>query len=332
MKLNFNVRTLTSVTALAFIVSSCGEDFSAVQNFGELSGSVRETSIGVSNDIYASCIRSINFISLNSPNSLAVREQQEETCNEESKPAVASTIAVNAILIGYIEALGKLGNNKVASPAQSISDLGKSLRQLKIPLGSNKFFQLDGTSVDAGTKIVTFLAKALTDGFRQERIKQTVLCTNNDIQAYSKGLQALVQDGYSGVLVAEKLQIRAYYTSLIGDLTLKKASPLDFDNLRDKLTRDIQVVQQKEQNARDYLDVLRTTAETHQGLYEIFLGKGKSKISSAELTTLCKDFFANSKDTQLANNKAVLKPNESREANKLIVQYRKDLERLTSRK
>ncbi len=248
---------------------------------------------------------------------------------KESQPTAELATSANSILIDYIESLGRLANNQIASPSQSIGDFGKALKQLKIPLGDGKSFQFTSTDVDAGTKIAASLANALTNRFRRDKIKPTVLCTNNDIKTYTSGLEAMVEDGYLGVLEIEKRQVRGYYTSLITEMQINKANPLDFDNLRDKLSRDVRVVQQKESDARTYVSVLRRTAKAHQDLYNLFVGEGKSQINSTELAGICKNFFVNTENGQSSDSKTTLKPDEVRAANKIILQYEEDIKHLT---
>lgn len=322
------IHSTINLALLTLLVTGCGQDLSAVKTFGETAGKVKEASKEISQDIYKSCLRSLNYIPLNDPtNIFTERDKADEKCNRENKPSADSVIEANNILITYIETLGKLADNSVASPKENLNNLGESLKKLKVPLANGENFQLKEVDVDAGVKIITFISNAVTKEFRQKQIKQAVLCTNSDIQQYVNGLKTIFQNGYvDGILPVEELRIRSYYTTVINELKLQRASALDFDGLKDKITRDIQVVQDKKTSAEDYIEFLTSTATTHQNLYEIFLGKDKSRISSVELTKLCKDFSTVPPDQQGSNSKAILKPDEIRNAKQVILKYKANIE------
>ncbi len=324
------IHSTINLALLTLLVGGCGQDLSAVKTFGETAGKVKEASQEISQDIYNSCLRSLNYIPLNDPNNIFTeRDKAEEKCNRENQPSADSVIEANRILLTYIETLGKLADNNLASPKENLTNLGESLKNLKVPLDNGQNFQLKEADVNAGIQIINFLSNAITKEFRRKQIKRAVLCTNSDIQQYISGLKTIFQNGYiDGILPVEELRIRSYYTTVINDLKLQRASALDFDGLKDKITRDTQLVQDKKMNAKNYIEFLNSTAITHQNLYKIFLGKDKSQISSPELTKLCSDFFTVPPDQQPANSKTILKSDEIKNAREVILKYKANIEPL----
>lgn len=111
------IRSTISFTLLTIIISGCGKDLSAVKDFGETATQAKNASQEISQDIYQSCLRSLNYIPLNQPNNVFTeREQREKICNSQNQPSAVSVSKANEILIGYMETLGKLADNNIASP------------------------------------------------------------------------------------------------------------------------------------------------------------------------------------------------------------------------
>lgn len=130
------------------------------------------------------------------------------------------------------------------------------------------------------------------------------------------------------ILTVEQLGMQSYYTTIINGLKLSDANPLDYVELKDKIARDIQIVQVQKIKADNYVEFLNATAETHNELYEGFLGKNKSKISPSELTEICQDFFTIPPEEQAKNSKANLKREDIRNARKVLLNYKANIQPL----
>ncbi|MBP5975593.1 hypothetical protein HW132_23360 [Brasilonema sp. CT11] len=320
-------RAIFALVPLALLLNSCGRDFPSVKNVGKMADTLDQKSSEIANDIYNSCITRTKYMSFltekGSSGSFPERQREEQTCDDLNKPAVAKVKDANSVLVKYVIALGKLASDDTVSFDKNFTALDESLNNLKISQSNGQLFSLKGPDVDAGINIAKFLTNAFTRGFRREKLKKAILCTDKDIQTYigatsdvkdstsnqpaTGGLIALTKQAYvNGILTAEEGQIRTYFTDYIGGLTpVSETHTLDFITLEEKYNNAMDSIRVRRDAAEKYIQTLQTIATLHSNLKKEFQGKGKDQIDDAQLPNYCQDLYTANADKAATKEKAV---------------------------
>ena len=350
MKINFKpIRAIVALVPFALLLNSCGRDFPSVQKLGKMTTELEQLSSGIANDIYNSCItrtKYISFLSTSklseiSPDPFLLREQQQKDCDDNNKPTAISVKAANTLVINYIQSLGKLATGDTVSFDKNLNSLADSLKNLK-----GKGFSVNGSDVDAGISIGRFLLNATTREFRREKIKQAVLCIDKDIQTYigqvstpsgkesvsnqpeTGGLIALTQKAYiDGILKIEEEQIKTYFSDYIVAMPPPQAHALDFLKLDEDYNKAIDSLRNRREGAQNYIEILTQIAQMHAELKENFQGKGKDRLSDAQLQDYCQNIYTE-KAEKVAKEKAVISNDEIQRVGNIVSEHTKNIDTL----
>ncbi len=314
MKQNFSKfhKTLLLI-GLSFLISSCGRDIPAFDDVNQAVDSLADAANNISEDMYGSCIRATQFFG--TPGSATIfseREPEEKFCDDNYVQISAVMGNANGVLIDYMNTLvlvarGESKKGKAISFDESYKNLGDSLINLKFPSSRNSEPQavFQPEEVQAGVAIAKFLTNLFTKEMRRSKLKQAILCTDNDIQAYIKGkgavegqpepggLIAIANKVYVGGLLAEEeISIRTYFSesiALFGD-ELKK-NPLEFMTLEEKYNKAMDLVRDRKQEAQTYTEILRNLASLHASLKEEFAKDGDVPLTGEKFDKYCQNIF-----------------------------------------
>ncbi|MBW4503867.1 MAG: hypothetical protein KME57_30980 [Scytonema hyalinum WJT4-NPBG1] len=86
----------------------------------------------------------------------------------------------------------------------------------------------------------------------------------------------------------------------------------------------MKIVQEKKDNAQNYIDVLKATAQAHSRLKDVFKGTGKDAINTEEIKQLCQSVLAERENDLEKNNlstKLDLKESEMIKAQEILSEY-----------
>lgn len=234
-------------------------------------------------------------------------DQQEKRRRKQRK----ALLDIQKVIAEYMEVLGELAADEPVSYDKSIGSLVDSLQATKA---------LDASEIQAFKAIGTLLGKAWMDAYRQKKLNEVITKANEPLQKLVLAETRFVEC-YINNLDAEKVSITRYYGKFIisavqetlksegwghnviktqmkaydqhyGDMVIdelnKSIDPsrqgiliLVREHMHDKLA----AISRKQENARNYLKVLKEIGEAHQKLYD-----GRNKLTSPELLAEIKGY------------------------------------------
>lgn len=320
---------------VTILLNSCGRDFKSVENFvNNHQVAIKNSSDLLAQDIYESCLRRVNYTMLTARNGIETRENTLQGCNSENKPNISRVKSANSVLLDYMKQLGQVASGKTVSFDENITDLQTALINLKV--GS---FTLPKTTVQAGINVFQILVNALSKEKRGRALKKAILCTDDSLQSYitgnstfkenqqqNGGLINIAQDGYiDGILEIEKTQINNYYETYFATLRTSTQPQIAVAlEVEKDYNEAMTIVQEKKDNAQNYIDVLQATAKAHSQLKDVFQGRGKDAISTEEIKQLCQPVLAereNDLETNNLSTKLDLKESEMIKAQEILSEY-----------
>lgn len=337
MKHNFHkvLKLFVLFIPVTILLNSCGRDFKSVENFvNNHHAAIKNSSDLVAQDIYDSCLRRVNYIILTASNGIETRENTLQGCNSDNKPNIKEVKSANSVLLNYMTQLGQVASGKTVSFDENITDLQTALTNLKV--GS---FTLPKTTVQAGINVFQIFANALSKEKRGRSLKKAILCADDSLQIYIKGNSSLkdnqqqnggliniAQEGYiDGILEIEKTQINGYYQTYFATLRTSTEPQIAVAlEVEKDYNEAMKIVQEKKDNAQNYIDVLKATAQAHSRLKDVFKGTGKDAISTEEIKQLCQSVLAERENDLEKNNlstKLDLKESEMIKAQEILSEY-----------
>lgn len=206
MKSKISIKVLVSIIPLTVFLSGCGEILKKANIFAnQYQSNLQNFSSNISEDIYKSCIRRLQYINLSTKDSLNEEELSEDQriglraetlkdCNDLNKNSQIKVQNANSILIEYITKIGELASGKRSGKDTSFTEFDKninalsdSISGLKIPIGEGKFFQPPDDFVKTGKSILQVLADTITTAKREHAIKRAILCSDTSFYYYITG-------------------------------------------------------------------------------------------------------------------------------------------------
>ncbi|WP_375500260.1 hypothetical protein [uncultured Nostoc sp.] len=273
----------TSLTLLAvtFFLVSCGTtgaDIKAAQELAKLRGQAITIFPEMANDVYQSCRRTAELSLLNIPTENfgeidKDRKGAREICKGNPAAASQSLNDVNALILDYLDALGKLASDNIINYDKNLDEINNSLRSLP---GLTQEEQKN--AVDAGTEIAKFLFRIATEAYRRDQLKSVIIGTNDYLQTLSTALEKAVTKGYiNGVLENEQAALDNYYRYYLGrilsapqteSVSAQTTTEHTFDQDWKKANSSIEA---KKDFAKDYLFLLKNIAADHQKLKGMYV-------------------------------------------------------------
>ncbi len=327
---SFKIPKIFSMLPLALLLGSCGNNFQNIEEFALTSAVIQDSSAKMATDIYQSCQRQIKYnTSEFFPDIVGIPkiEAQGKECSKD-REAAEIVNNVNSVLIGYMVALGQLASNDTVSFDKNLAALEVSLKNLNTTLSS----VLSGGSlkeeeVSAGLKIARFIFNQLTTQFRQQNLKEAILCTNQPLQQYTPGLNSIAQDFYiNGILRSEGVTIDSYYRKY-APTPEEKTQLLALYTLEQDYLTEVNALDERKKAANAYIQILQATAKTHQELFDEF---NQSGMTLQELEVFCQDYFAKDSPEQL-NPTSSLTPKQLNRVNQIVLEYSNEIKPLVKK-
>lgn len=323
---------------VSFALSSCSSDprIKTAQDFGSMSGKLRDNTNRLADDIYDSCLRRVQFYRTDTSALREVRDEAWKDCDRLNKPAAARTKEANKIAIDYVEAIGRLSTDEVVSFDSQLDTVGASLKALSIPIVAGSPVRLPSAAVDTGVQIASFIANWAANRYRSGKLAEAITCTNEPFQAYTKGLDRALRDGYiEGVLRQELNQAQLFFDDYTAIAKAEGGTWRDFSALSKESYNTVVPLIQRRNAALAYLTIIGKTAKAHAELSKTFLSSPEPRTPESPL---CKAYFA-----RATNSASVLKPFENlaesknispyqlMRVNKILIAYRNDVRPLIRR-
>ncbi|MBD2413571.1 hypothetical protein H6H01_23170 [Nostoc calcicola FACHB-3891] len=352
MKQNFcKFQKPIALVLVSLFVSSCGRDIPSVDNLNKAVDTLAISASDISADMYGSCIRATKFFGTpGSPTILSERQPEEKFCDDNYQQISSEVGNANQVLIDYVNVLvllakGESEKGKPISFDESYKNLGDSLTNLKF--SSSRAAEPQAVfkpeDVQAGVAIAKFLTNIFTKEKRRSKLKQAVLCTDSDIQAYVKGkgavegqpepggLIAIANKVYvNGLLVEEEISIRTYFSEyiVVFEDELKK-NPLEFMALEEKYNNAMDLVRNRKQNAQTYTEILRNLASLHADIKEEFAKDGDVPLTGEKFDKYCHDILKSSETKAVDKGQSQeIKPETMRRVQVIIAKHMKVIEPL----
>lgn len=298
------------------LMTGCDRDalFEQVQRFSGSAEQLEQEFPDLATDVYDSCLRTAQYTLIQaSDEPFKDRENFRNACVEplefeNDKGQLVSVtreefegelIAVNNVIVNYLQALGTVASNGEISYTENVRGLGNAIARVEP--------RLDATENQAGQKILEFLLGAYNNEFRQETLATEITATNEPLQRYICLLkQDIVGQYLDAELQTEKETVDEYYQAYINrELQQDRASQEHKHLIQKYLRQELQLpqeeptfatkppltvfeldsqwrearakVHQREAAANNYIDVLNTIAGGHSQLDRQLGGSGKGQ-------------------------------------------------------
>ena len=310
----------------SLMLISCGDtsDLKGAEKYGLMAAEFEASTTKLADDIYNSCIRRAQYISLQAPRNDTIQEQAIQDCNDLNRPQAANAKKANQVLINYMVAVGQLASDNTVKFNESLVNISNALNGLNI-----EAIKLNKEQVDVGIGIATFFIDWVTREFRRGNLKEAIVCTDDSIQTYSKGLTNVFQKGYiDGILEQESESIRRYYEDYATVMRQRDAIDREFRALEQEKFQAINASLKRRDAAYAYLAIINKTAEVHGGLKEIFAGnEALPTPAECEQYLAVKDENNTSQSSSVDNweEKEKLTPSELQQVSKISAQYKEEV-------
>jgi hypothetical protein len=330
---------LTSMSFLFIGLSGC-KDFSDVRDLGKRSEIIKVTSEQIGNDLYDSCKRRAklspsrfpgNIGTENNPFAEGTRRGEQKKCQEKFLPASQKIIEVNSVLVTYLQKLAILADEDTgAIKEEDKTELTNAVNNLLSALGNTGLSipPLVSSNVGQGINILGVVFDIIGDQIREDAIVPAMICTDDEIQKYTEGLEEIANTFYINALENEKDEIGKYYTLLTprgsDELISLPSEQESLDNLRRRYDDQLDLVDAKQEQHLAFATVLKETRQTHSEISKVFeedfdYGKAKTKEQ------FCKNYESQIKTTDASFE---LNPVQAQKISTILKQYQKNTESL----
>ena len=279
----FKIRGRSGMAVIILVViqglflTGCA-DLSAIRKFAETS-SQAESYKAITNDYIRSEERQLYYVKGKE------RRDRLATDIKKRQELVGALLALQTLMAKYMQSLGALAADELPAYDEEIDSLVGALEKAA-------FFKESGISakeLTAGSNIAKLLARAATDAYRQNKLREVISAANADIQIIIAKQKEILTD-YKRSLVTEQREMIDYYGQVIvksipkeyftdkepkpeyyGDIIIdakmdppqKAALLLLRDHLQEKLT----AAEERKKAISEYEKVLDNIAAGHQHLF-----------------------------------------------------------------
>ena len=279
-KIKSNGILLVSISfALFYLLQGCAANLPAVREFSKSTIAATSFFDDIAEDLPKSCARTAEISFMPSPedkieivnNNVELSTEYREslsTCDKYND-GVNGIVNVNNVLKGYAEAIGKLASDDVVTFTQEVNALRSSLASVGA-------FQ--GEKAEAVVKLAEFLFNAALNGYRQNKLKETIVLAHDDLVEIIEGLTIVTSD-YQAELSKETKNVEQIQRILINDRKkpedhrVFKVSVSEIDEMLFEFQQKLNFIQGKNQAAEDYKNILAKIKKAHE----------KLKVSSDQL-------------------------------------------------
>jgi hypothetical protein len=266
-----------------FLVAGCA-NLQAIRQFAQ-SSTDAETYKAIAND-YAAVPEQEKYYSMAKFH--AYWDQQKKQRGAQVK----DLLAIQKVIAEYMKALGELAADDLVSYDKSIDSLAAGLKATKA---------LDDTEIKAFGAITKLLARAAADGYRQKKLNEVITEANAPLQTLISA-QIKFVNLYIKSIGAEKKSIDRYYGDVIlaalhenllkskgpdraviatkikalnnhyGDIIMQEIKDPTQQGIliliRDDMQQKLDAMAKKQENAQNYIGILKTIGDGHQKLFD----------------------------------------------------------------
>lgn len=229
---------------LIFFVAGCA-NLVAIRNFADQSSDI------------AGYTKLVNYY-VNEPREIAKYQPPTQKPDGASqllrKKQKEALIARHKIIQTYMDALGQLAADEAVVLDKEVAALGKALQD-------NQF--VDKTEAAAFTALGKLVAKAATDAWRQNRLRDIIKNGNQPVQTLVLSVQKIVEKGYAGELETQAVAIEKYY----GKIYAESRDPAGKQALMEWKSVHLSTIDSRRKEAAIYAAALGKIASGHQELY-----------------------------------------------------------------
>ena len=165
----------------------------------------------------------------------------------------------------YMDALGQLAADEVVTYDKEVDSLSAAAK-------GGKF--VDDKESKAFSAVGKLLVTAVTNSWRQKKLKQLIKESNEPLQIVIDSLKQIVNQGFAGDLEIEKTAITKYYRAIIAD-SHDKAGIAALEEWKGK---KLSTIISRDNAIKTYSKALNKISKGHQKLYD-----NKDKVASKEL-------------------------------------------------
>lgn len=308
-------KVILALIPICFLLGSCkNDDLEAAKSFATLSEDLAIANKQISADIYASCARSATWEALGTSESQKNMQDQLDVCDRLFRPNSENTEIAGSVLVNYVAAVGNLATTNENGFTPKLNQISETLGNIDI-----NGYKIDENARKAGFQIVDFITNFLVNDFRQRNLKLAIVCTDPAIQKYSENLSNLIDSSYTNDLLNTEIkQINEHFGFYITQVNLRltglpgskdnppKDNPQDFNTLQERQTlleeqerAEINKVLERKKEGAAYVATIRSTADFHSELKQIFNGNRK-EISPKQIQT-CKKYRSNPESQNVQN-------------------------------
>lgn len=268
-----NKPLLASISFLLFyLLQSCAANLPAVREFSKTTVAATSTFDEIAEDLPKSCMRTVEISFMPSPedkieivdNKVELSSEYRESLSacDKYNDGVSGIINVNNVLKGYAEAIGELASDDVITFTQEVEALRSSLASVET-------FQ--GEKAQAVFGLAEFLFKAALNGYRQKKLRETIVMAHHHLVEIIDGLTVVTSD-YQAELSKEMKNVEQIQQILINDRKrpedqrVFKVSSSEIDEMLFEFQAKLNFIQGKDQAAKDYKNVLSKIKNAHEKL------------------------------------------------------------------
>ncbi len=302
----FKFRTVSLCFLVGISLASC-RDFSNVRDLGNQANDIQERSTEMANDFYDSCMRRARIPRSQFPDITNTRQIEEQKCENTARPASNTITDANKVLIEYLIKLAKLaGDGSSVVSSNNRAELETSLGNLTTALGDAGVTVPEPVSTIAGqgAGILNVIFDAIASEIRQDTLAPVMVCTDDEIQNYTQGLEQLATIVYINQLEIEAQQHSTYFTNLtprLAGVDFPPSEALSSFQLDHAYNAAIDAINAKKDFANEFARFLGTTRGTHSELSLVFAesldltqknAKGQPEINAAKRDEFCTRYEA----------------------------------------
>jgi hypothetical protein len=331
---------ITILVASGSGLVACERNFNDVQKLGDRGEVIRKSSLIIADDFYQSCLRraKIPEQNLEAADYFGERRTDIENCQKNYLPAKEAIVNAYDVLAIYLDKLaavasqegGEISDKEVEKLNQALGNLATALggiSGLSIPsVVTNNLSQAGG--------FVRDIFNIIASQIRQDAIVPTVACTNDDIDGYTQGLEAITNQVYVNTLNSERQKIESYYTSLLPQNPPANATyhPLSYPSERlsaqelvKRYNEELDLIDKREIVAIEFASFLQKTRETHAEI-SLEFRKELGLKSDEQYESYCRKFEESIAKKSTAYQRLEMTPELAAKLVKILKKYQQETE------
>ncbi|RCJ32400.1 hypothetical protein A6769_28130 [Nostoc punctiforme NIES-2108] len=303
-------KVILALIPIYFLFGSCkNDDLEAAKSFATLSEDLAIANKQISADIYASCARTASWEPLGTLDSRENMQKLLDVCDKSYRQNSENTEIAGSVLVNYVAAVGNLATTNENGFTPKLNQISETLGNLDI-----NGQKINENARQAGFQIVDFITNFLVNDFRRRNLKLAIVCTDPAIQEYSANLSNFINSSYTDYLLNQEIkQINEHFGFYINQVNQRlmglsgsKNNPQDFNTLQERQTlleeqyrAEINKVLERKKEGAAYVATIRSTADFHSELKQIFNGNRK-EISPKQIQA-CNKYRSNKESQNVQN-------------------------------